>query len=494
MRPLQGQCQLVDRLHADPPPDRRFARRLGFLQGALARVVFGADAGLQAARPTIVGAQLELVLREAVGLVAARQADEHVGGHRGIGSGRRLVVALVAGVARAQAQAVDGRGGEPQAGVECVSAPLQRLRGQGWHDQAGVGGQGEVGRILRHAAERDLGAGPHGRADRVTGRRDDLVELVAGRQCELAGGVADGRGWKRVGPGQRFRAAAEQRCVVRQRGLPHTAVVRRRDLELIGHLVHRGDEVGGVREEGARGALGAVAHVVEQADAIGPVLASDQGSTQVGSCPLETEIDALQRRGQRHRPRACRGKSARQRQHAAAVAEERRPRAVRNPMRKFGVTESQGVQPFLPDFSRQRARVEAEVRRRHRAEQATFATVARCATRNEEAALLVQPGVVTEFGRIVRDDTGTHVHGAADAGLFERTRFAFPLRRVHGGHCAAGGGRQRAERAEQEQGAGGSHGRVRPESVVPRCASSARTHVHRISFAPAGWLEPCTCE
>ncbi len=143
------------------PPQRRLARGHHFLQGALDVVLVDADAGLRAALPAVVGAELEAVLREAERLVDAwHRTQEHVGRHRGIGQAGRLVVAHVSGVAGVQQQPLDRRGGEPDAGIEGVDLPAQGLRGQGRHGQAGwvrhrvvdVRRRGEEGGILRHPA------------------------------------------------------------------------------------------------------------------------------------------------------------------------------------------------------------------------------------------------------------------------------------------------------------------------------------------------------
>ena len=307
----------------------------------------------------------------------------------------------------------------------------------------------------------DIGARAQCGHDLVPDRAHDLLELVARGLRELALSGTGQHGHKGIGPSERFIAVAELRELVSQRGLQPRRDIRDRHLELVGAVVHRSCELRGAREEGPGGRPCAVADVVPQADPVVEIILTQPRTGQVEAFGVEAEFNRFERGRQRHRGRVA-GRKTRasgQGQPVAAIAEEGGSGPFGEIAWHFLVAESQVVEPFAPGLCGQGACGDTEVTGHQVSVIAALAAVRQLAVEVQVGTLLVHAGVVAEGRGILRDITDAGLDGAGRA-LRKGAGLASPLRGIRLSGGGAGGG-QHAKRGKQEQGAIGSHGRIR---------------------------------
>ena len=361
---------------------------------------------------------------------------------------------------------------------EGVDLSVQGIRGQGRHGRREdrVHGRREEAVVLRHPAVGHLAGHANRRRNVVARRSPDLLELVVRRQPELPGRRARHHREERVGPGEPGVVVAEGREQVAHRRLQLLGRIGHRELGPVGLLVHRRDELRRGGEERSRHGPGPVALVVAQAQVGAPALVADEGAAEIEALVLEAGVDRLQRAAERHAARVGGRKARRKRQHAAAAAEERRPRALGQVARYFGIADVQGIEAFAAGLAEQPATVEAQVGAPQVGVVAVVAAMAHVAVEDQEPALVVESGVVAELLRRVADVADAGVD-AARGPLRVGARRALPLRRVDLRRSARGCA-QHAERGEQVKGAEDLH--LASVPVMSRGDASARPSTHQL--------------
>ena len=448
MLELQPRRQLLGRLRHDLAPERHLACRHDFLVSALAHVVLRAPGDPCVARQAspVVADQLEPVECEAERcVVARRRPGDHVGRDGRIGAHRRLVVATVAVVAAGDAQALRRRRGQLDGGVEGVDLAVQGLRRKGRHARREdrVLGRREEGVVLCHPAVGQLAGQSHRRRDVVARRSPELLELVVRGQRELPGRCARHHRKERVGPGEPGVIVAERREHVAQRRLQSLGRIRCRELGAVGLLVHRRANCDAVeKNEPAAGRVPSrsswrrLRRVLQPS----PPMRVPPRSRRLYLKPMSIGCSVL---ASGMLAVAGSRKARRKRQHVAAAAEERSPRALGQMARYFGIADVQGIEAFAAGLARELPTVEPQVGCRQVGVVAVVAASADGAVEDRERAFAIEPGVVTELLRRVGHVADADVDAARrPLGIWARR--AFPLRRVDL-RRSAGGGAQHAE-------------------------------------------------